>query len=268
MLLSTHTAPPFYKNGYLLAARAPRGGNHRSWRRGRRGDHGGARIWPARHVYPADARASRSHHRRCRAKQAFSAPVLLHEADLSTVRRRRAAGLDVRSARRPTAARRSFLRGRASADVRGVPGAAPSHARTLSGRRVPPGGTSRTAGLDLFVGDTLFAGSIGRTDLPEATTDADSVDHVGSAGVPRRSARLLRARRADDHRHGNAGRTRFFGIDGRTGPAGQSRSTVSSTLPTRRPISRCELSRATRCVVDPRAVGALQVFDFEGISRA
>ena len=33
------------------------------------------------------------------------------------------------------------------------------------------------------------------------------------------------------------------------------------------PISRCELQPCHPLVVDPRAVGALQVFDFEGISR-
>ena len=83
MLLSTHTAPPFYKNGYLLGCETTREA---------------VVIDPGDEIEEVIAAASRLPSRVthillthahldhitgvARAKQAFDAPVLLHEADL------------------------------------------------------------------------------------------------------------------------------------------------------------------------------------------
>ena len=119
MLLSTHTAPPFYKNGYLLGCES----THEAVVIDPgdeiddviRAVHG---ICPARHAHPADARAPGSHHRRSPGEAGIQRAGAAARGGSAAVRGRRAAGVDVRPARRPAAARRSLLRGRGSADVR------------------------------------------------------------------------------------------------------------------------------------------------------
>jgi glyoxylase-like metal-dependent hydrolase (beta-lactamase superfamily II) len=101
-----------------------------------------------------------------RAKRAFNAPVLLHAADLplyeAVVQQGLMFGLDVE----PQPPTDRFYRPKEAItfgqyEVR--PHHTPGHCPGGVCLQVGPAGT---AGLDLFVGDTLFASSIGRTDLP------------------------------------------------------------------------------------------------------
>ena len=106
-----------------------------------------------------------------RAKAALGAPVWLHEADLFlyniAVQQGRMFGLDVEQPPpvdhfyRP-GERLTF--GDCVVDVRETPGHSPGGVCLAIG---PAGADDR----ELFVGDTLFAGSIGRTDLMGGDTD-------------------------------------------------------------------------------------------------
>ena len=186
----------------------PRGGHHRSGRRGRR----------------AARRRRRSHGLTIK-------HILLTHAHLDHVtgvgegeggarrarlaargrqlplRGGRPAGADVRAPRRAAAAGRPFYEGegplrfgRYGVRVLHTPGHCP-------GRRVPGGraGKART-NATLFVGDTLFAGSIGRTDLPGGDLDdAAAIDPRRAVQLSRRHRRVVRATAS---RRRSAGRRR------------------------------------------------------------
>jgi hydroxyacylglutathione hydrolase len=102
------------------------------------------------------------------AKDAFGAPVLLHRADLflyeAAPQQARMFGLAVPML---PAVDEYYAEGQVirfgEYDV--WPSHTPGHCPGGVCLRIAPAGASPTAG-DLFVGDTLFAGSIGRTDLP------------------------------------------------------------------------------------------------------
>jgi glyoxylase-like metal-dependent hydrolase (beta-lactamase superfamily II) len=167
MLLSTHAAPPFYKNGYLLGCEATREAVVID-----PGDEidevvTAARAAGLRVTHILLTHAHLDHITGVgRAKQAFGAPVLLHEADLplyrAVVQQGQMFGLSVEP--QPPVDRfyqpgEVIAFGAYEVRVHHTPGHCPGGVCLQVGE-------AGAAGLDLFVGDTLFAGSIGRTDLP------------------------------------------------------------------------------------------------------
>jgi glyoxylase-like metal-dependent hydrolase (beta-lactamase superfamily II) len=108
-----------------------------------------------------------------RAKRAFGVPIALHKADLfiyeQVVQVGRMFGLEVQP--QPPVdvfyePGQRFAFGKYVARPHHTPGHCPGGVCLQVGREDEAGG-----GLDLFVGDTLFAGSIGRTDLPGGNHD-------------------------------------------------------------------------------------------------
>jgi hydroxyacylglutathione hydrolase len=107
------------------------------------------------------------------AKAALGVPVWLHKEDLflydSIVEQGRMFGLDLQ--RQPAidhfyAPNERLSVGRLVVDVRHTPGHCPGGVCLAVGRADAPADAR-----ELFVGDTLFAGSIGRTDLPGGDLD-------------------------------------------------------------------------------------------------
>ena len=172
MFLSSASAPPFYKNGFVVGCETTREAividpGDEVEELVRQAD---ARKLTVRHVLLTHAHLDHITGV-TRAREAFGVPVHLHEADLplydAVVQQGMMFGLQVHRQPRPD----RFYRpgeviqfGRMAVRVRHTPGHSPG------GVCLQVGGTEED-GADLFVGDTLFAGSIGRTDLPGGDYD-------------------------------------------------------------------------------------------------
>ncbi len=140
-----------------------------------------------------------------RAKEAFGVPVGLHRDDNflyeAVVQQGMAFGFRV--SRQPPVdffyeGAGPWRFGEHAAWVHHTPGHCPGGVCLAVGR---DGSSERT----LFVGDTLFAGSIGRTDLPGGDlADAAAIDSRGAVRFSRRDVGLSGPRRADDDRTGEA----------------------------------------------------------------
>ncbi|MGH9374251.1 MAG: MBL fold metallo-hydrolase [Vicinamibacterales bacterium] len=167
MILETRAVAPFFKNGYVLGCEDTREGVVID-----PGDEVDLLLEAVREhgldiEYILLTHAHLDHITGVgRAKQALQAPVGLHEADeflyRAVVQQGRAFGFEV--AEQPPVdffydGEGPLRFGRYSVWIRHTPGHCP-------GGVCLEVGSQNEAGRTLFVGDTLFAGSIGRTDLP------------------------------------------------------------------------------------------------------
>ncbi len=172
MLLEIRDAPPFHKNGYVLACEETREGVLID-----PGDEVDQllRVVADRQLVIRWILLTHAHvdhvSGTARAKEATRAPVCLHRADLVTyehaVQQGAFFGLDIEppppvDVFYDLSAPIEF--GTLSARVLHTPGHTPGGVCVLVGPAGAPG-------TDLFAGDTLFAGSIGRTDLPGGDYD-------------------------------------------------------------------------------------------------
>jgi glyoxylase-like metal-dependent hydrolase (beta-lactamase superfamily II) len=169
MLLSTHVAPPFYKNGYLIGCEETReavvldpGDEIEEVVRAVASSRLEVKYVLLTHAHLDHVTGVG------RAKDAFGAPVYVHQADLPLYERVVQQGLmfGLRLEPQPPVDRYytpgEVIRfGRYEVRVHHTPGHSPGGVCLQVGRE-------GTEGNDLFVGDTLFASSIGRTDLPGA----------------------------------------------------------------------------------------------------
>lgn len=167
-------APPFFENGYLVACEETREAVVID-----PGD-GVEEILDEVRRQKAEVKAILLTHAHldhvtgvARAKQALGVPVWLHKEDLflydQVVEQGRMFGIEV--APQPPIDRfyepnQRLTFGRYVVDVRHTPGHCPGGVCLAIGR-ADAADTDR----ELFVGDTLFAGSIGRTDLPGGSLD-------------------------------------------------------------------------------------------------
>lgn len=167
MRIATAAAPPFYKNGYLVSCEATRDAVLID-----PGDEVDALVDAARRDRLAVQAILLTHAHLdhvtgvARAKAAFGVPVWLHRADLflyrGAVEQGRMFGIEIEPPPPvdqfyPPRARQPF--GEYVVDVLETPGHCPGGVCLAIGR-------ADSSGRELFVGDTLFAGSVGRTDLP------------------------------------------------------------------------------------------------------
>lgn len=163
----TAAAPPFLKNGYLVWCGETNEGIYID-----PGDEVESLVMAARQheVQVKSILLTHAHLDHItgvgRAKAAFNVPIWLHPDDLflydGIVEQGRMFGLDL--VEQPPVDRfyepgQRLTFGRYAIEVRHTPGHCPGGVCLAIGA---PGTVAR----DLFVGDTLFAGSIGRTDLP------------------------------------------------------------------------------------------------------
>ena len=167
MRTATAAAPPFFKNGYVVSCEATREAILID-----PGDEVDNLLYVIRHEH-LDVRAILLTHAHLdhitgvgRAKAALHAPIWLHEDDLFLYEgaedQGRMFGLKVDPL--PTVDRfyepdQQFRFGQYRVDVLPTPGHCPGGVCLAIGR-------ADSTVRELFVGDTLFSGSIGRTDLP------------------------------------------------------------------------------------------------------
>ncbi len=167
MIIEIAAAPPFLTNGFVLACERTRAGVIV--------DPGDAvdELLAAVKAHQVRVEAILLTHAHvdhvsgvARAKRAHAVPVWLHRDDLflydNAVAHGALFGLDVEAP--PPVDRHydvavPFTFGDYEVHVLHTPGHCPGGVCLRAGRKGEPG-------MDLFVGDTLFAGSIGRTDLP------------------------------------------------------------------------------------------------------
>ena len=171
MILEVRAAPPFYKNGFLVACERTRAAAIVD-----PGDEVDE-ILAAVRVYDADVQYILLTHAHVdhvsgvgAAKAAFDVPIYLHRDDLFLYERaaqqaemfgfrvRQPPAVDVFYDMSPIALGEYEVR------VHHTPGHCPGGVCLQVGKKGKPG-------ADLLVGDTLFAGSIGRTDLPGGDYD-------------------------------------------------------------------------------------------------
>lgn len=166
MILEVRAAPPFYKNGFLIACERTRAAAIVD-----PGDEVDELLAAARD-YDADVQRILLTHAHVdhvsgvgAAKAAFDVPIHLHRNDLFLYERaaQQAAMFGFRVTQPPPVDVFYDLSPIALGDyevrVHHTPGHCPGGVCLQVGRKGEPG-------RDLLVGDTLFAGSIGRTDLP------------------------------------------------------------------------------------------------------
>jgi glyoxylase-like metal-dependent hydrolase (beta-lactamase superfamily II) len=174
MIIETSAAPPFFKNGFVLACED---------------SNDAVIVDPGDEVedllrFVADRRCAVRYilltHAHVdhitgvgRAKAAHPVPVVLHRDDLFLYERAPQIGLMFGLRVDPQPPVDSFYEagqvlafGNYQVRAHHTPGHCPGGVCLQVGRAGVPGG-----GTDLFVGDTLFAGSIGRTDLPGGDYD-------------------------------------------------------------------------------------------------
>jgi hydroxyacylglutathione hydrolase len=167
MLIRTAAVQPFFKNGYLVVCEATREAVLID-----PGDEVEALIDAGKQLHAKIGTILLTHAHLdhitgvARAKSATSAPVWIHRDDLflydGVVEQGRMFGLHV--APQPAIDHfyhpgRSLEFGQYVVDIHHTPGHSPGGVCLAIG-------ASSGSGRELFVGDTLFAGSVGRTDLP------------------------------------------------------------------------------------------------------
>ena len=276
MLIESAAAPPFLKNGFVVGCERTREAVYID-----PGDEVQELLATSRasgcgHAHPAHPRPRRSRVGRgrgqARAGRADLAaprrPVPVRRTPCSRARcsaTPRAAAAGGPLLRRPGADRLRRLR-RASCITRRGTARAACACRSAAAAR---------AGMDLFVGDTLFAGSIGRTDLPggDYETLMRSITDVllplgDDARVHRATGRTRRsATSGGPTRSCWSGRRRRRGRDAAAGEQPARRllrpgATANSIRPTRERVAAGQQSACvTRLAVHERAVGAVEVLD-------